>query len=42
VVGVNTAVASSGGGVEASNIGFVIPIDTAVAVAQDLLGSYAG
>ncbi len=37
VVGVNTAVAASGGGVEASNIGFVIPIDHALEVARDLL-----
>jgi putative serine protease PepD len=34
VIGVNTAVAASGGGVEASNIGFVIPIDQAMAIAQ--------
>jgi len=37
VVGVNTAVASSGGGVEASNIGFVISIDRALEVARQLL-----
>jgi putative serine protease PepD len=39
VVGMNTAVAASGGGVEASNIGFVIPITTATSVAQQLLGT---
>jgi putative serine protease PepD len=39
VVGMNTAVAASGGGVEASNIGFVIPIGTAVSVANQLLGT---
>jgi putative serine protease PepD len=38
VVGMNTAVASSGGGVEASNIGFAISIDTATSIAQHLLG----
>jgi putative serine protease PepD len=37
VVGVNTAVASSGGGVEASNIGFVISIDRALEVARRLI-----
>ena len=37
VVGVNTAVASSGGGVEASNIGFVISIDRALEVARQLI-----
>ena len=37
VVGMNTAVAASGGGVEASNIGFAISIDTATAVAGRLL-----
>ena len=37
VVGVNSAVASSGGGVEASNIGFVISIDRALEVARQLL-----
>jgi S1-C subfamily serine protease len=37
VVGMNTAVAASGGGVEASNIGFVIPVGTAVSVANQLL-----
>ena len=39
VVGMNTAVAASGGGVEASNIGFVIPITTATSIAHDLLGT---
>ncbi len=39
VVGINTAVASSGGGVEASNIGFAIAIDTAMTVAQRLMAS---
>ncbi len=34
VIGVNTAVATSGGGVSASNIGFVIPIDKALDVAE--------
>jgi len=38
VVGINTAVASSGGGVEASNIGFAISIDTAMKVADRLIG----
>lgn len=37
VVGINTAVAASGGGVEASNIGFAISIDTALQVADQLL-----
>ena len=37
VVGVNTAVASSGGGVEASNIGFVISIDRALEIARQLI-----
>jgi putative serine protease PepD len=41
VVGINTAVAASSGGVEASNIGFVIPIDTAMATVDDLLGTSA-
>ncbi|MDY7106929.1 MAG: trypsin-like peptidase domain-containing protein [Actinomycetota bacterium] len=36
VVGVNTAVAVSSGSVAASNIGFVIPADTALAVASAL------
>jgi putative serine protease PepD len=38
VIGINTAVASSGGGVEASNIGFAISMDTATAVVQQLTG----
>jgi putative serine protease PepD len=37
VIGVNTAVASSGGGVQASNIGFVIPIDAAMEIAQQYI-----
>jgi S1-C subfamily serine protease len=37
VVGINTAVATSGGGVSASNIGFVIAIDTAQSVVDTLL-----
>jgi putative serine protease PepD len=37
VVGVNTAVASGGAGVEAANIGFAISIDTATEVARRLL-----
>jgi putative serine protease PepD len=39
VVGMNTAVAASGSGVEASNIGFAIAIDRAVAIAGELLGT---
>jgi putative serine protease PepD len=37
VIGVNTAVASSGGGVQASNIGFVIPIEAAMEIAQQYI-----
>jgi S1-C subfamily serine protease len=37
VVGVNTAVAASGGGVNAANIGFVISIDRALEVARQLI-----
>ena len=37
VIGINTAVATSGGSVSASNIGFAIPIDTAIAVVQRLV-----
>jgi putative serine protease PepD len=37
VIGINSAVASSSGSVEASNIGFVIPIDAARQTAQRLL-----
>ena len=37
VVGINTAVAASGGGVEASNIGFVISINHALEVARQLI-----
>jgi putative serine protease PepD len=39
VVGINTAVATSGGGVSASNIGFVIPVDRALEVATELTGA---
>lgn len=39
VVGINTAVASSGGGVEASNIGFAISITDAMAVAEEILAT---
>ena len=35
----NTAVAASGGGVEASNIGFVIPIASATSIAHQLRGT---
>lgn len=37
VIGVNTAVAASYGGTQASNIGFAISIDTALRIAADLL-----
>lgn len=37
VVGINTAVATSGGGVQASNIGFAISIDRALQVADSLM-----
>jgi putative serine protease PepD len=39
VIGINSAVATSGGGVSASNIGFAISIDTALEVAADLIGA---
>ena len=39
VIGINSIAASSGGGVEVSNIGFAINIDTALAVADRLLGT---
>jgi putative serine protease PepD len=39
VVGINTAVASSSSGVEASNIGFAISIDDAIAVADIIIGA---
>ena len=39
VVGINAAVASSGGGVEASNIGFAISIDHAMATVDRLLAA---
>jgi serine protease Do len=37
VIGINTAVAAGGGSVSASNIGFAIPIDTAIAVVERLV-----
>lgn len=37
VVGINSAVAASSSGVQASNIGFAISVDKAIAVAQELL-----
>jgi putative serine protease PepD len=37
VVGMNTAVAASGGTTQASNIGFVIPIAHALDIAQQLI-----
>ncbi|MGH9133186.1 MAG: S1C family serine protease, partial [Ilumatobacteraceae bacterium] len=39
VIGINTAVATSGGGVSASNIGFAISIDTALEIAGELIGA---
>jgi putative serine protease PepD len=39
VIGINTAVATSGQGVEASNIGFAIPIDKAMDEVDQLLGT---
>ncbi len=41
VIGINTAVAASGSGVQASNIGFVIPIDQALAAAEALISGSA-
>lgn len=41
VVGINTAVAASSGGLQASNIGFAISIDKALAVAETLLARNA-
>jgi putative serine protease PepD len=41
IVGVNTAVATSSSGVEASNIGFALPIDDAMAIAQSLVAEAA-
>lgn len=41
VIGINTAVAASSGGVQASNIGFAISIDRALDVAQELLSTQA-
>jgi S1-C subfamily serine protease len=37
VIGVNTAVASSGGGIQASNVGFVIPIASAMEIANQYI-----
>ncbi len=39
VIGINSAVATGGGGVSASNIGFAISIDTALEVAAELIGA---
>jgi putative serine protease PepD len=39
VVGINTAVASSSSGVEASNIGFAISIEDSIAVADAIIGA---
>nr|MBA3287214.1 trypsin-like peptidase domain-containing protein [Acidimicrobiia bacterium] len=39
VIGINTAVASSGNGVQASNIGFAIPIDRAMEIAGNLIAA---
>ena len=39
VVGINTAVAASSSGVQASNIGFAISIDDAAALARQLIAS---
>jgi S1-C subfamily serine protease len=39
VIGINSAVATSGGGVSASNIGFAISIDTALEVVAELIGA---
>jgi len=41
VIGINTAVAASGSGIEASNIGFAISIDTALDIAQSLMAGAA-
>ena len=38
VVGVNTAIAASGGTTQASNIGFVIPITQALEIAKQIIG----
>jgi putative serine protease PepD len=38
VIGINTAVASSGGGTQASNIGFAISVEQAMSVAERLVG----
>ncbi|MGE3621751.1 MAG: S1C family serine protease [Acidimicrobiia bacterium] len=42
VVGINTAVAASSGGVQASNVGFAISIDQALDVAARLAGGSSG
>lgn len=39
VIGINTAVASSSGSVQASNIGFAISIQDAMAVADEIIGT---
>jgi serine protease Do len=39
VIGINTAVASSSGSVQASNIGFAISIQDAMAVAEEIIGT---
>jgi putative serine protease PepD len=39
VIGMNTAAASSGGDVQASNVGFAIDVDTALSVVHQLLGT---
>jgi putative serine protease PepD len=39
VIGINSAVATGGAGVSASNIGFAISIDTALEVAAELIGA---
>jgi serine protease Do len=39
VIGINTAVAAGGGGVEASNIGFAISIDTAMDAVDEMPGT---
>ncbi|MCB0966358.1 MAG: trypsin-like peptidase domain-containing protein [Ilumatobacter sp.] len=41
VIGINTAVASSGGTIQASNIGFAISIDHALAIVDQLLAGSA-
>ena len=41
VIGINTAVASSGGTIQASNIGFAISIDHALGIVDQLLAGSA-